>query len=175
MRSRALLVVLTVVTVVVLVAAADVGGVRAHLGVDPSATSSPNGVAPADTGKGDVSSLDPKLAHAVERAQELARSEGVELLVNSGWRSRAHQQRLYDEAIEKYGSPEAARQWVLPPDESAHVQGDAVDVGPPAAARWLEENGEQYGLCRVYDNEPWHFERLAGAVGSTCPARLPHA
>jgi len=68
-----------------------------------------------------------------------------------------------------------ARRWVLPPGESAHVRGGAVDVGPESGARWLEQHGVRFGLCRRYDNEPWHFERLAAAKGSTCPRREPHA
>jgi hypothetical protein len=106
---------------------------------------------------------------------EDARTDGVELTITSGWRSAEHQQRLFDDAVRKYGSRAEARHWVLPPEESAHVTGSAVDVGPPAGAAWLRANGERYGLCQVYANEPWHFERLAGAVGSRCPALLPHA
>ena len=95
--------------------------------------------------------------------------------MTSGWRSARHQARLHAEAVAKHGSSAAARQWVLPPDESEHVRGAAVDVGPPAAASWLDEHGVRFGLCPRYDDEPWHFERLAPAVGSRCPARQPHA
>ena len=126
-------------------------------------------------GVGDVVHLQPAMRHAVERALAAAHAAGVELRVTSGWRSAEHQQALYEQAIDKYGSPEKARHWVLPPSESEHVRGGAVDVGPAPGARWLEEHGVRWGLCRRYDNEPWHFERLAGAVGSSCPAREPHA
>ena len=98
----------------------------------------PQGVAPVDDGDGDVSGSTRRSRTPSSGRRRWRASQGVELLVNSGWRSRAHQERLYEEAIAKYGSPEVARRWVLPPDESAHVQGKAVDVGPPAAARWLE-------------------------------------
>lgn len=133
----------------------------------------PSGVAPE--GAGDVQHLTPAVRRAVRRATAAAAADGVELRVASGWRSRARQAELYAGAVEKYGSPEAARQWVLPPGESEHVRGAAVDVGPAEGARWLEEHGVGFGLCRRYDNEPWHFERLAAAVGSACPAREPHA
>lgn len=124
-------------------------------------------------------STEPGLTPAVQRSSDAAvaaaAAEGVELRVTSGWRSADHQQQLYDEALATYGTPEQARQWVLPPQESAHVHGEAVDVGPPAGAAWLQRHGEQFGLCQRYENEPWHFERLAGALGSVCPAREPHA
>jgi hypothetical protein len=129
----------------------------------------------APTGVGDVTGLTPAMRRAVARATDAAAADGVTLVVTSGWRSAEHQQRLYREAVAKYGSPEVARRWVLPPAESAHVRGEAVDVGPPSAARWLERHGVRYGLCRRYANEPWHFERLAAAKGSSCPALEPHA
>jgi hypothetical protein len=165
-----------VVGVVVLFAAVLAGLLlRPGSGGAPSEPSSvPTGEAP-DGGAGNTQDLQPVVRRAVERAIAAAAADGVELRVTSGWRSAAHQQELYDAAIEKYGSPAKARRWVLPPDESEHVKGGAVDVGPTTGATWLEENGERFGLCRRYDNEPWHFERLAGAVGSTCPPREPHA
>ena len=127
------------------------------------------------SGVGDTDHLQPALARAVDRAIAAARAEGVELRVTSGWRSENKQQQLYEQAIAKYGSAEQARHWVLPPAESEHVRGGAVDIGPESGASWLEDNGVRFGLCRRYDNEPWHFERLAAAKGSACPARQPHA
>ncbi len=119
--------------------------------------------------------IDPALSRALGKAQTAARAAGLDLQVTSGFRSTATQQRLYGQAIAKYGSPEMARRWVLPPTESAHVKGQAVDVGPRAAAAWLEKRGVRYGICRRYVNEWWHFERLAPAIGQPCPALEPHA
>jgi D-alanyl-D-alanine carboxypeptidase len=119
--------------------------------------------------------LEPALTQAFNRARTAALAAGLDLRVNSGLRSAAEQQRLYDDAIAKYGSPAKARRWVLPPAESSHVKGLAIDVGPPAAATWLEKYGVRYGLCRRYVNEWWHFERLAPAIGQRCPALEPYA
>lgn len=123
----------------------------------------------------EAGAIDPALSRALGKAQTAARTAGLDLQVTSGFRGTATQQRLYDQAIAKYGSPERARHWVLPPAESAHVKGLAVDVGPPAAAAWLERHGVRYGLCRRYVNEGWHFERLAPAIGQPCPAMEPYA
>lgn len=132
-------------------------------------------VAPvAPQGSADPAGLTAPLRRSVALAIEAARRDGVELRVSSGRRTAAHQRRLYEEAIAKYGSPAAARRWVLPPEESAHVRGEAVDVAPPAGAEWLHRNGVRFGLCRRYANEPWHFERLAGAKGSVCPPLEEH-
>jgi D-alanyl-D-alanine carboxypeptidase len=58
---------------------------------------------------------------------------------------------------------------VATPDTSAHVSGDAVDIGPSAAAAWLSEHGAEYGLCRIYGNEPWHYELRPEARDHGCP------
>ncbi len=96
-------------------------------------------------------------------------SATVEFVVNSGWRSPADEEHLFDEAVSKYGSPEEAARWVATPETSAHVSGDAVDLGPYAATNWLSEHGAAYGLCRIYGNEPWHYELRPAAAQHGCP------
>ncbi|WP_246236651.1 M15 family metallopeptidase [Actinomadura chibensis] len=113
--------------------------------------------------------LDPDLRAALRRAAADAESAGVRLRVNSGWRSPEHQRRLLREAVARYGSADEAARWVATPETSAHVSGEAVDIGPPDAAAWLCEHGAAYGLCQIYRNEPWHFELRPDAVGNGCP------
>ena len=108
------------------------------------------------------------------KAIAAAKTDGVTISITSGRRSAAKQQKLLDEAIQKYGSYQAATRWVLPPEYSAHVKGKAVDIGPQLAMQWLNRNGYRYGICRRYDNEPWHFEALT-TPGKKCPPREPHA
>lgn len=121
---------------------------------------------------GDVGTagLSAQMTRAITRARAAAAAQSITIDIVSGARSAATQQRLFDEAIAKYGSAKAASAWVLPPDKSEHVRGAAIDVGPYAAAKWLEKNGVAFGLCRRYANEYWHFELLATAKGSSCPA-----
>jgi LAS superfamily LD-carboxypeptidase LdcB len=131
------------------------------------------GALPADASVFDdafpgVAKLDPALLAALRRAATDA--AGVELVVDSGWRSPDYQQRLLDDAVFKYGSEAEAARWVATPETSAHVSGDAVDVGPAGAA-WLSAHGAAYGLCQVYDNEPWHYELRPEAPGQGCPPR----
>jgi zinc D-Ala-D-Ala carboxypeptidase len=126
------------------------------------------------SGRGNVHRLTPALQRSVRRAAAAAADDGIELWVTSGWRSRRHQERLFDAAVVKYGSAARARQWVLPPGESAHVRGEAVDIGPEAGAHWMRAHGVRFGLCQRYANEPWHFERLASAKGSRCPPLQSH-
>jgi LAS superfamily LD-carboxypeptidase LdcB len=98
--------------------------------------------------------------------------DGVRLTVTSGWRSKAHQQRLFAEGVVRYGSEEDASRWVSTPDNSAHVTGDAVDIGPTDAAEWLSQHGAEYGLCQTFANEIWHYELTVTMVGR-CPEMLP--
>ncbi|MDF9876244.1 M15 family metallopeptidase [Cellulosimicrobium cellulans] len=112
--------------------------------------------------------LDPELERRFDAARAAADADGVELTLTSGWRTAAEQQRLVDAALERYGSAEEAHRWVLPPESSEHVAGLAIDVGPTDGALWLEQHGAEFGLCRTYANELWHFE-AATEPGGTCP------
>ncbi len=116
-----------------------------------------------------VAELDPDLASALRRAATAAAGDGVELLVTSGWRSPAYQDQLLREAVAEYGSEEEAARWVATAETSAHVTGDAVDLGPADATAWLSEHGAAYGLCQVYGNEPWHYELRPDAADDGCP------
>jgi D-alanyl-D-alanine carboxypeptidase len=117
-----------------------------------------------------VAKLDPALLGALRRAATDAAADGVEFFVDSGWRSPEYQERLLHEAVSKYGSEEEAARWVATPSTSAHVSGEAVDIGHRDAAAWLYEHGAEYGLCRIYANEPWHYELRLKASAQGCPS-----
>ena len=116
-----------------------------------------------------VANLDPDLAAALRRAAVAAEDDGIELFVDSGWRSPAYQDQLFREAVSEHGSAEEAARWVATAETSAHVSGDAVDIGPVDATAWLSEHGAAYGLCQVYGNEAWHYELRPEAVAHGCP------
>ena len=116
-----------------------------------------------------VANLDPALLGALRQAATDAARDGVEFYVDSGWRSPEYQEQLLREAVLKYGSEAEASRWVATPSTSAHVSGDAVDIGPSGATAWLSEHGAEYGLCRIYGNEPWHYELRPEAIDHGCP------
>jgi D-alanyl-D-alanine carboxypeptidase len=116
-----------------------------------------------------VTNLDPALLAALRQAAADAADDGIEFSVNSGWRSRAYQDQLLREAVTEYGSDAEAARWVATADTSPHVSGDAVDIGPTAATAWLSQHGAEFGLCRIYGNEPWHYELRPDAVDDGCP------
>jgi zinc D-Ala-D-Ala carboxypeptidase len=140
---------------------------RRALGVADGAV--PGGTTVFDNGIPGVANLDPALLGALRQAAADAADDGVELHVDSGWRSAAYQEHLLRDAVAKYGSEAEAARWVATPNTSAHVSGDAVDIGPVAAAAWLSEHGATYGLCPIYANEPWHFELRPEAGDLGCP------
>ena len=116
-----------------------------------------------------VANLDPALRDALRRAATDAAAEGVEIYVDSGWRSPEYQEQLRREAMSKYGSEGEAARWVATPNTSAHVSGDAVDIGHAGGRAWLSEHGAEYGLCQIYGNEPWHYELRPEASDGGCP------
>ncbi|MFD7293804.1 M15 family metallopeptidase [Streptomyces sp. NPDC059897] len=116
-----------------------------------------------------VGRLDPELLKALRQAASDASDDGVTFYVNSGWRSPEYQNRLLDEAVSEYSSEAEAARWVATADTSPHVSGDAVDLGRSDATAWLSAHGAAYGLCRIYDNEPWHYELRPEAADHGCP------
>ncbi|NUR96942.1 MAG: M15 family metallopeptidase [Kribbellaceae bacterium] len=145
-------------------------------GATPSHKGPPNaedGVLPDHTSAYDtdlpgIAKLDPSLRKAVQEAETAMKADGIRMQVTTGWRSRKYQEELLQKAILKYGSRRKALEYVADPDESHHVTGHAVDIGPTDADDWLQRKGNRYGLCRTYTNEIWHFE-LATTPGGTCP------
>lgn len=131
-------------------------------------------VSPFDTDAPALVNLDRDLLSAVQQAARDARAQGIEIAVTSGWRSRAYQQELLDEAITAYGSEAEARRRVAAPETSRHVTGDAVDIGPTDAASWFSQHGAEYSLCQTYANEIWHYELTASPDGA-CPEMLEDA
>ena len=154
---------------VVIAAAAAVLGHRSPASAPSWSTPAP----PRATAEPRAAGLDADLRRALRRATEDAAYDGVEIRVTSGRRSAADQERLRREAVAKYGSEAEAARWVATAETSSHVSGDAVDVGPSAAAAWLAERGAEYGLCQIYANEPWHYELRPKARDHGCPPTYP--
>jgi hypothetical protein len=110
-------------------------------------------------------------------AQSAAKEEGIEMVIDSGYRTTQTQEYLFNRAIKEHKTAEEAIKWVLPAELSRHPWGLALDVNlhhEKSGASWLEANGATFGLCRVYENEWWHFEPLI-APGGICPPLKPDA
>mgnify|MGYP000610233904 CR=1 FL=1 len=99
--------------------------------------------------------LHPRLAVSIERL--IAVAQGRVYLV-SGFRSTQQQSLLWDRALSRYGSPEAADDWVAPPGNSMHERGLAVDLGGDLLQAAALADSLGLPLYRPLANEPWHFE-----------------
>lgn len=98
--------------------------------------------------------------------------------VLSGYRSEDRQQQLWNDALKKYGSPDAARKWVAPPGSSKHNHGQAVDLAydgqslanaPKEVVDWVHSNASKYGLYFPMAHEPWHVEPVGSRSGTLAP------
>ncbi|WP_295774206.1 D-alanyl-D-alanine carboxypeptidase family protein [uncultured Microbacterium sp.] len=129
----------------------------------------PWGVTPFDTQYPGISRMDPALLDVLQRASTQAYADGVSFFVTSGWRSPAQQESLLSQAVSQYGSRERAARWVATADTSLHVQGAAADLDGSGTQDWIARHGPAFGLCLVYDNEPWHVELRPDAGRNGCP------
>jgi len=121
--------------------------------------------------------LDKQVVYRFKAAQAAAARDGQKIYIVSGYRSLSRQRTLFNQAIRKYKSVDEASKWVAPPLISHHPWGIAIDVNypdEPVGAGWLETHGYKYGLCRVFENEWWHFEPVI-APGWKCPPLVPDA
>ncbi|MCB0876286.1 MAG: transglycosylase SLT domain-containing protein, partial [Solirubrobacterales bacterium] len=110
----------------------------------------------------------PDVAPAFDRMAAAARSAGISLVIASGYRSDAEQQRLWD------ANPDP--RWVAPPGTSLHRCGTELDLGPGSAYGWLAANASRFGFVQRYSWEPWHYGYDAGpppcsAAGSRAGSR----
>lgn len=83
--------------------------------------------------------------------------------IYSGYRSVERQQELWDQALQKYGSPQVARRRVAPPGNSQHNHGNAADLtyngksldaAPPEVIKWMHQNAPEFGLKFPLQNDP---------------------
>ena len=101
--------------------------------------------------------LHPLLQAAVK---QLVEESGGRVHVVSGYRSPQEQQILWADALRRYGSAEAADDWVAPPGHSMHEKGLAIDLGGDLSLAAALVEQLKLPLHRPLANEPWHFELL---------------
>lgn len=127
-----------------------------------------------------MTNLDPAFATSLAAMFQAAPPEVREnLRITSAYRSPEVQAQLWEQALAKYGSPEAARKWVAPPGHSQHNRGTAVDFADASGsllrdpnspqAQWLAQNAGQFGLAVPMSWEPWQLEPAGARSGSPAP------
>jgi hypothetical protein len=96
----------------------------------------------------------PDVADAFDRMAAAAARDGVQLIVNSAYRSDAEQARLYAQ------NPDP--RMVAPPGTSLHRCATELDLGPPSAYAWLDANAPRFGFVQRYSWEDWHWGYTQG-------------
>jgi D-alanyl-D-alanine carboxypeptidase len=98
--------------------------------------------------------IEVKTARAYLAMREAAAAQGVELQLNSGFRTNDDQQMFYLAYKAGLGA-RAAR-----PGYSNHQSGSAldIDVWNYDHLVWLEANAARFGFKRTVTGEPWHWE-----------------
>ena len=148
-------------TVQVTVEAAGPAGTRiraaARAAVAPGAGSLPEALSAGGAGQyagplvlRDGKPTCPAVAAAFDRMDAAARREGVDLVVNSAFRTDAEQAVLF----RRHPDP----RWVAPPGRSRHRQATELDLGGSGGAwAWLATNAAAFRFIQRYAWEPWHY------------------
>ena len=130
--------------------------------------------------------VDRRIASALKKMMRDATDAGYDICLNSGYRTSAEQQALFDEktaAFRASGYDDAtarglASQWFSPPGTSEHELGLAVDIGTatPALYDWLAAGSWRYGFIQRYppdktvltgvSHEPWHYRYVGQEAAS---------
>jgi hypothetical protein len=100
--------------------------------------------------------------HAFLKMQKAANDAGVYLAINSGFRSMAEQQYLYNCYLSgKCNNGNLAAH----PGYSNHQSGSALDL---TTSTWLANNAGKFGFVRTVPSENWHYEFTGKDPGGVC-------
>jgi LAS superfamily LD-carboxypeptidase LdcB len=126
--------------------------------------------------------LDRETAGAFQKMQADSKKQGIKLIIISGFRSVADQEKLFKRQIERKGGKDNAARYSAPPGHSEHHTGYALDIGDgnnpntdlkvafetTPAFQWLVNNAYQYGFelsfppnnSQGVSYEPWHWRHV---------------
>lgn len=123
--------------------------------------------------------VDERIIEPLQSFVGAARAEGLSVVINSGYRSYADQNYLYNRKVAQVGDPEQAAKIVYPPGHSEHETGLCLDIANQfyetkdsslentSTFQWMQEHCWEYGFIVRYPKdkqeitdciyEPWHF------------------
>jgi hypothetical protein len=112
-------------------------------------------------------------ANAYYVMAQAAAAAGVNIAINSGFRTMAQQEYLYGCYINcSCNNCNLAAK----PGYSNHQSGHALDLNTSSGGvyAWLEANAAAYGFTRTVPSEPWHWEWWGGGPGGgPCGNKAP--
>jgi LAS superfamily LD-carboxypeptidase LdcB len=121
--------------------------------------------------------LEARAARAYKAMREAAALAGIIFIVNSAWRSMAHQRRLYVAyrvrlALWRLGKRKGAPSVVGRPGWSTHQSGLSIDLNRAhddttangkadgLTDKWLQANAASFGFVNDVTSEAWHWTYL---------------
>ena len=159
-------------------------GIPADYGRDPQRPAYADATELEDVGPnivGRPQRLGPATARAWRRMKQTAELSGVELLLESGFRSIAQQTELFRQKLAAGQQIAAILRVNAAPGFSEHHSGSAIDIATPGtrpltvefehskAFAWLAANAATFGFAMPYGRgnpygfefEPWHWSQPA--------------
>lgn len=122
----------------------------------------------SDTGLPQVEKISAEMLDCYQALVAAAAADGHVIRLNSGFRSFAEQQALWD------ANPDPAQ--VARPGRSNHQNGIAIDIDTGSFQsplyRWMKDHGPDHGFIRTVSGEHWHWE-YRPADAATYGYRLP--
>lgn len=132
------------------------------------------------------SQMTPETSKALTEMYKAAKKEGLELVLNSAYRSYETQVAIYDDFETRYGG-QYASEYVAAPGASEHqtglgldltsqsvVDGKKITFGDTEEYRWVVENCYKYGFIIRFEDgtdgitgiahEPWHLRYVGEEV-----------
>lgn len=132
------------------------------------------------------SQMTPETSKALTKMYKAAKKEGLELVVNSAYRSYETQVAIYNDFETRYGG-QYASEYVAAPGASEHqtglgldltsqsvVEGKKITFGDTEEYRWVVENCYKYGFIIRFEDgtdgitgiahEPWHLRYVGEEV-----------
>lgn len=98
---------------------------------------------------------------------EAAGAAGFDIDLNTAYRTREHQERLFKQYLKDVATWERNKRLgpkpspVARPGTSSHETGSAVDIQVaknPKLLAWLRANASRYNFYETVKTEPWHWE-----------------
>ena len=108
---------------------------------------------------------------------EKAKLDGINLIIDSAYRSAHYQRKVYQRQIKAGKTFAQVARYVAPPGYSEHMLGLAMDFSPSdwrfaetPAYGWLKQHAAQFGFRETYpesrpDHQPWepsHWRYIGG-------------
>ena len=99
--------------------------------------------------KNEKTKVERKTYEAFLELQASLKSKGIEIGIDSAYRSFAEQEQVMQDFIKKYGE-EYARKTVAAPGTSEHHTGLAIDIVPKVNGEWVSENADMLELPELF-------------------------